>query len=216
MEQRAMLATIWPIILVPLLLVRISDADEVTLFNAKDLDGWVAEGVEDFTKDGRTVPVWSVKDGHLVCTGKGFGFLRYDRRTFADFVLHVEFRMTPGCNSGIGIRTRPFEPARSRATRPSFYAYEIQLFDDAGKPPSVHSSGSLYRYVAPRKNAILPAGQWNSADIECVGSHIKVTLNSEVIVEVDQATVEALRQSRCVATFVFRTMAGQSSFERYV
>ena len=61
------------------------NADEVTLFNAKDLDGWVAEGVKDFTKDGRTVPVWSVKNGHLVCTGKGFGFLRYDRRSLRRF-----------------------------------------------------------------------------------------------------------------------------------
>ena len=132
--------------------------DEVQLFNGKDLDGWVAEGVREFVKDGRTLPVWSVKDGHLVGTGKGFGFLRYDRRTFADFVFHVEFRMAPGCNSGLDIRTRSFDPARSLATRPSFYGYEIQLFDDAGKTPTVHSSGSLCRYVAPRKKAILPAG----------------------------------------------------------
>ena len=57
------------------------------------------------------------------------------------FVFHVEFRMGPGCNSGLGIRTRPFDPARSRATRPSFFSYEIQLFDDAGKPVTTHSSG---------------------------------------------------------------------------
>jgi len=93
-----------------------------------------------------------------------------------------------------GIRTHSFDPARSRATRPSFYGYEIQLFDGAGKPPTVHSSGSLYRYVAPRKNAILPAGQWNSIDIECAGPRIKVTLNGEQIVYVDQQKMEALRQ----------------------
>ena len=70
-------------------------------------------------KDGRTLPVWSVKNGHLVCTGKGFGFLRYDRCMFADFVFYVEFRMALGCNSGLGIRTRSFDPAWSRATRSS-------------------------------------------------------------------------------------------------
>ena len=37
--------------------------DEVQLFNGKDLDGWVAEGVKEFVKDGRTLPVWSVKNG---------------------------------------------------------------------------------------------------------------------------------------------------------
>jgi hypothetical protein len=186
--------------------------DEVQLFNGKDLDGWVAEGVREFVKDGRTLPVWSVKDGHLICTGKGFGFLRYDRRTFADFVFHVEFRMAPGCNSGLGIRTLSFDPARSRATRPSFYGYEIQLFDDAGKPPTVHSSGSLYRYVAPRKNAILPAGQWNSIDIECAGPQIKVTLNGELIVDLDQSTVPELRQKPLAGYLCLQNHGGNIEF----
>jgi hypothetical protein len=168
--------------------------DEVALFNGRDLDGWVAEGVSEYVKDGRKVPVWSVASGDIVCTGKGFGFLRYDRREFDDFILHVEFRMEKGCNSGIGIRTRPFDSAQSRATRPSLYSYEIQLIDDAGKPPTVHSSGSLYRYVAPARSAIKPAGQWNSIDVECAGSIIKVTLNGEPIVNVDQRQIASIRQ----------------------
>ena len=81
--------------------------DGLPLFDGKDLDGWVAEGVKEFTgPDGRVQPVWSVRDGLLVCDGRGFGFLRYDRREFADFVFHVEFRMSPKCNSGLGVRTR--------------------------------------------------------------------------------------------------------------
>jgi hypothetical protein len=169
------------------------DQGFLSLCNGKDLDGWVAEGVSTYEKDGETLPVWTVKDGHLLCTGKGFGFLRYDRREFADFVFHVEFRMAPRCNSGLGIRTRPFDPAKSRATRPSFYSYEIQLFDDAGKPPSTHSTGSLYRYVAPRRNPMRPAGDWNTIDVECVGPRIKVTLNGEPIVDVDQDDMPQLR-----------------------
>jgi hypothetical protein len=176
-------------------LLALADAhDSLSLFNGKDLDGWVAEGVSTYEKEGKTVPVWTVKDGHLLCTGKGFGFLRYDRREFADFVFHVEFRMAPRSNSGIGIRTRPFDPARSRATRPSFYSYEIQLFDDAGKPPSTHSTGSLYRYVAPSKSAIKAAGEWNEIDIECVGPRIRVTLNGEGIIDIDQDNVPQLRE----------------------
>lgn len=163
------------------------------LFNGKDLDGWVAEGGKDFVQDGKTRPVWSVKDGEILCTGKGFGFLRYDREEFADFIFHVEFRMAPKCNSGLGIRTRVFDPKSSRATRPSFYSYEIQLTDDAGKPASKHSSGSLYRYVAPKESAMKPATEWNSIDVECVGPHIKVTLNGKEIIDVDQSTVKELK-----------------------
>jgi hypothetical protein len=181
-------------VLLSLLLASSTQQDSVALFNGKDLDGWVAEGVSTYEKDGQTRPVWSVRDGNLLCTGKGFGFLRYDRREFDDFAFHVEFRMAPRCNSGLGIRTRPFDPAKSRATRPSFYSYEIQLFDDAGKLPTPHSTGSLYRYAAPRKNPIKPAGEWNSIDVECVGPRIKVALNGELIIDVDQDSVPQLRE----------------------
>ena len=52
----------------------------------------------------------------------------------------------------------------------------------------------MYRYVAPRKSAILPAGQWNSIDVECARPQIKVTPNGELIVDLDQSTVPELRQ----------------------
>src|SRR5947209_6878243 len=82
------------------------------------LVGWVAEGVSSATRDGKTAPVWTVADGTLHCAGSGFGFLRYDRQEFADFTLHVEFKMAARCNSGLGVRTRAFDPKQSRATRP--------------------------------------------------------------------------------------------------
>ncbi len=163
------------------------------LFNGKDLSGWVAEGQIERTQDGVNRPVWSVKDGTILCEGKGFGFLRYDRQEYGDFELHLEFRMAPGCNSGLGIRTRNFEPAQSRATRPSFYSYEIQLIDDASKPPTPHSSGSLYRYVAPKENSIKPAREWNRIDIECVGTRIKITLNGKEIININQSEIDAIK-----------------------
>jgi hypothetical protein len=171
-----------------------ADPAPVELFNGKDLSGWVAEGVVEYKDaDGQPRPVWSVRDGLLCCDGKGFGFLRYDRRQFADFVFHVEFRMAPRCNSGIGIRTGVFDPKKSRATRPSFAAYEIQLSDDAGKPPSKHSTGSLYRYVAPRVNPIRPAGEWNALDIECVGPRIRIAMNGQELTDVDQTAVAEIK-----------------------
>ncbi|WP_422928651.1 3-keto-disaccharide hydrolase [Singulisphaera sp. PoT] len=163
------------------------------LFNGKDLEGWVAEGVTQREQDGAKQPVWTVKDGAIYCQGQGFGFLRYDRREFSDFEFHLEFRMAPGCNSGLGIRTRNFEPDKSRATRPSFYSYEIQLMDDAGKAPTAHSTGSLYRYVAPKENSIKPAREWNQIDIACKGSRIKITLNGVEIIDVDQSEIAALK-----------------------
>lgn len=195
-----------------LLLQLANPSEEVSLFNGKDLEGWVAEGVSEFTKDGKVEPVWSVRDGNVSCRGKGFGFLRYRQREFSDFVLDLEFRMARGCNSGIGIRTGPFDPSRSRATRPSFYSYEIQLYDDAGRPPTTHSSGSLYRYVAPRRNAMRPAGEWNRIVIECVGPRIKVTLNDELIIDEDQQANQALRNKPLKGCICLQNHGGTIDF----
>ena len=97
------------------------------LFNGKDLTGWVVEGPAQYKDhDGQVKPMWRVENGLLVCAGRTFGFLRYDRQQFSDFALHVEYQMSPKGNSGIGIRTIPYDPKRSRATRPSFAAYEVQ------------------------------------------------------------------------------------------
>lgn len=163
------------------------------LFNGRDFDGWVMDGPpEGLTHpDGR--PVWSVKDGEIVCQGKRWSFLRYDRETFDDFTLHIEFLMARGGNSGIGLRTGPIDLADPQNTRPSCFCYEIQLLDDAGKPPTKHSSGSLYRYVAPAENAIRPAGEWNELEITCIGPRIRVVLNGRTIQDFDQTSLPETR-----------------------
>jgi hypothetical protein len=169
-------------------------ADKGTLiFNGKDLDGWTPEGATEYkdkSDDNKTKPIWTVEDGLLKCAGNGYGFIRYDKQEYADFAFHVEYRMTPKCNSGIGIRTVPYDKKKDPETRPSFYSYEIQLLDDAGKKPDRHGSGSLYRYVAPKENPVKPAGEWNVVDVECIGPNIKITINDKTIIDVDQTNID--------------------------
>ncbi len=160
------------------------------LFDGKSLDGWVVDGPAK-GKTGRMM--WSVEDGRIVCLGEGFGFLRYDRRQFSDFTVRVEYRFSPrqGANSqgnsGIGIRTERFDPNRSRETRPSYAAYEVQLLDDAGSAPSAHGTGSLYRYTSPTANPARPAPEWNTIEVECAGPRILVRLNGQTVLEADQS-----------------------------
>jgi hypothetical protein len=177
------------------LLVAPARADEIRqLFNGKDLSGWVMEPKEFKDKATQTTqPMWAVKDGLLVSPGKAFGFIRYNEAQFSDFLLHVEYRMAANGNSGIGIRTGVFDPKKSRETRPSFFAYEVQLLDDAGKKPDKHSSGSLYRYVAPRANPIKPSPEWNTVEIECIGPRIRITINGQEVQDVDQTTVAEIK-----------------------
>lgn len=190
------------------------DAPAISLFDGQSLRGWVAEGVSEFDRDGKKEPVWIVQDGMIVCRGKGFGFLRYKDRDFDDFTLRLEFKMEPGCNSGIGIRTTAFDPKSSRSTRPSFYSYEIQIFDEPGKPPTPTTVGSLYRYVAPKVNAIKPAGEWNKIEITCDGPKIRVVLNDQLIQDVDQREHEALKNKPLRGSICLQNHGGNIVFRR--
>jgi len=166
-----------------------ADGGFVEIFNGRDLSGWVADGKDTFEKDGRQDPIWLVERGMLVCQGHGFTFLRYDQ-VLDDFTVRLEFRVTPKSNTGLGIRAARFTGPKS--TRPSTTGYELQLLDDHGRRPSRYSSGSLYRYLAPKTNAIKPAGEWNSVEIECRGPRIKVTLNEQLIQDIDQSRIDVI------------------------
>lgn len=184
----------------PILLAQTNDAIE--LFNGKDLSGWVIEGPTEFDNKGNKGPIWVADNGMITCrvnNRKSYGFLRYDKKQFADFVFSLEYRLSEKempkqspCNSGIGIRTGVYDPKKSDSP-PSRAGYEIQLLDDAMKNPDKHSTGSLYRYIAPSVKAVKPAPEWNKIEIECKGPRIMVTLNGEKIIDVDQTTVEEIK-----------------------
>ncbi|HKI31467.1 MAG TPA: DUF1080 domain-containing protein [Gemmataceae bacterium] len=166
------------------------------IFDGKTLDGWVAEGREGSKeykdKDGKLRSNWKVEEGILITEGRGFGFLRYGKE-LADFRLKAECRLSPKSNSGFCIRCVPYDPKKDETTRPSYAAYEVQFQDDAGKGPDEKCTGSLYRYVAPTKNAVKPAGEWNTIEIECVGPRLRVWINGEQVQDVDQAKVDKIK-----------------------
>ena len=93
-------------------------------------------------------------DGYMV---KGSGS-QYTVDKLADMHLHLEFNIPPGeggkrpksgGNSGLYIMDR----------------YEIQILDSYGGPPRASGCGAVYRRIAPKVNASLPAGQWQTFDI---------------------------------------------------
>ena len=170
-----------------------ADAGFVTIFDGRSLDGWIEEATPGSMPHGDDRPAWTVESDTLACNGLGFGFLRYARREFADFTLRAEFQLPERSNSGIGIRTCPFDAVAGAGTRPSFHAYEIQFLNDSHQPPSPKSSGSLYRYVAPTVNAIKPPGEWNLIEVTCRGPRIRIRLNGQEIQDFDQTTLPETR-----------------------
>ena len=161
------------------------------LFDGKSLDGWVVDGPAK-GKTGRMM--WSVEDGRIVCLGEGFGFLRYDRRQFSDFTVRVEYRFSPrqGANSqgnsGIGIRTERFDPNRSRETRPSYAAYEVQLLDDAGSATfGTRDRVTLSVHEPDRQPGAAGSRVEHDRGRVPRGPRILVRLNGQTVLEADQS-----------------------------
>jgi len=198
------------------------EGDAIELFNGKDLSGWIVEGPTEFDNKGTKEPIWVAENGMITCrvnNRKSFGFLRYDKKQFTDFVFSLEYRLSEKelpkqspCNSGIGIRTGVYNP-KVADSRPSIAGYEIQLLDDAMKNPDKHSTGSLYRYVAPSVKAVKPAPEWNKIEIQCKGTRILITLNGEKIIDVDQSTLDAIKNKPLQGYVCLQNHGGRVDFK---
>jgi hypothetical protein len=142
----------------------------VLLFDGRSPAGWMSGD--------KPMPAANVKDGAINPKNSG-AYVSHYKDTFGDFVLACDFKMSPGCNSGIFIRTGDMkDPVQS--------GFEIQVYDSAGRANvTKNSGGALYDAVAPSTNAMKPAGQWNHVEITADKNVIKVVLNGQPIIDAD-------------------------------
>jgi hypothetical protein len=137
----------------------------VVLFNHKDTSGWRSLNPD------RPFG-WTVENGILKSAGGAANLV--SNQKFWNFKLHVEFRLGPHSNSGIGLRAR----------------YEVQILEDYGHKPGTHQNGALYSRIAPSVNASRPAGEWQTYDIRLVGRQVTVVLNGKTVI--DKGEIEGL------------------------
>jgi hypothetical protein len=69
---------------------------------------------------------------------------------------------------------------------PAFDGMELQVADYRYNPQAKDAelTGGIYRAIAPRKQVYKPT-EWNTFRVELKGMRLKVTLNGEVIQDVD-------------------------------
>ena len=142
-----------------------------SLFNGRDLSGWIGD-----TKG------YIVEDGTIVC--KPGGNL-YTEEQFDNFHFKFDFKLTPGANNGLGIRT----PSSGNA---AYEGMELQILDNTAdkysKLQEYQYHGSIYGVVAadPKKrDALKPVGEWNHQEVKANGRQITVELNGITIVDAD-------------------------------
>lgn len=150
----------------------------ITLFDGKSTDGWIK-----YSGGGPVTKPWVVEDGALVLTAGGGGDIATAEQ-FDDFELELEWKVTPGANSGIMYRVRGGDPA------PYLSGPEYQILDDDkhadGRNPKT-SAGSLYALIAPENKRLKPVGEWNATRIVLKGNHLEHWLNGEKVVETEMA-----------------------------
>jgi hypothetical protein len=141
-----------------------------SLFDGMSLEGWQG-----------STNGYMAEDGILICKKDGGGNL-YTNKEYGDFELRFEFKLTPGANNGLGIRT----PTKGDA---AYVGMELQILDDTAQqyknlqPYQFH--GSIYGVVPAKKGHQKPVGEWNSQTVIAKGKNIKVILNGETIVDAD-------------------------------
>jgi hypothetical protein len=143
------------------------------LFNGTDLTGW--EG----NKQG-----YAVKDGIMICDpslgGSGDLFTTDD---YGDFIFRFEFRLLPGANNGLAIRT-PF------GGHAAYDGMELQILDHnspryTGWLKDYQHHGSIYGVVPAKTGYLKPVGDWNYEEVIAKGKQITVKLNGATIVDAD-------------------------------
>ena len=141
----------------------------IALFDGKTFNGWDMTGDN---KDG-----WIVRDGLIEWNGGGGGYVQTHDR-YSDFILRLDWTIEQGGNSGVHIR----QPREGRASK---IGMEIQIMGDYGVAPNKNGTGAVYDVIPPRVNASSPAMEWNTYEIRAEGPHLQVTLNGELVQDVN-------------------------------
>jgi hypothetical protein len=149
----------------------------VALFNGKDTSGWVQ------VLDSK----WTVEDGILLARQDPKG--RRDgeswlitEKDYADFLLQVKFRVTPGGNSGVFLRdpkTRAERMAAADGGEPGPWEAGFEANINATDPE--YPTGSIWA-IAKGTKGVERAGDWNDMVVEVRGDKVSTWVNGQVAV----------------------------------
>jgi arylsulfatase A-like enzyme len=138
------------------------------LFDGVSHQGWTTEKKQ----PGKT----PIQDG-AINPHKAGGYMLIHEEPLENFVLTLDFKISPKCNSGVFFRTWPLEPRPGKDV--GFNGLEIAIDDT--QTADYHDTGALYDLVAPVQNAMKPVGQWNHLVLVADGADILIEINGHPV-----------------------------------
>jgi len=163
------------------------------LWDGETTEGWRGAKLEDFPESG-----WEISDGVLTVSESGGEESRaggdiVTLDTYSDFELRVDFKLTPGANSGI----KYFVDTELNKAEGSAIGLEYQLLDDElhpdaklGNHEGSRTLGSLYDLIKAENKNSNPIGEWNHARIVSSGNHVEHWLNGRRLLQYERNTPE--------------------------
>lgn len=158
------------------------------LWDGKTTDGWRGAKLDAFPQKG-----WQIEDGVLkVLAGNGGeaenGGDIVTTRTYRNFILCVDFKITQGANSGIKYFV---DPAENKGAG-SAIGCEFQILDDLRHPDAKlgvkgnRTLGSLYDLIPAPADKPFDISAWNTATIVVCGNHVEHWLNGKKLLEYER------------------------------
>jgi hypothetical protein len=149
--------------------------ETVSLFNGKNLDGWIIYGTEK----------WYVENGELICESgpdKDYGYLGTNKY-FDDFILELDFKQEDNGNSGVFFR--------STVDGVKVKGWQVEV-----APPGYHSGGIYESYgrgwlIKPdqSKDSIVKMGEWNKMKIKVYGDEVTTWINENQMIKIKDSII---------------------------
>jgi hypothetical protein len=142
-----------------------------SLFNGKDLSGWVTVG---------TSKSFEVKDGAIRTTGAHPypAWLRSEKE-YENFVLRFSYKTANWYEGGVLLHA-PLQGPGSKI------GFKLHLKHDH-KPYGLRAAGAIYDVASPLTFNGLPAGQWNQCQVICDWPKLSVMMNGKLVQDIDMS-----------------------------
>ena len=167
------------------------------LWDGKTSNGWRGAKLDAFPDKG-----WVIENGELIVLASGGGESEaggdiVTTQDYTNFELLVDFKLTPGANSGI----KYYVDTEINKGPGSSIGLEYQILDDElhedakrGSHEGSRTVCSLYDLIkADPEKPIKPIGEWNTAYIKSINNHVEHWVNDVKVLEYERGSVDFLK-----------------------